>query len=213
VADRPDVLELELEANRAVQLRREEIQDPAARGHLAALLDQRAVVVARGDEHVEQRIAVAGHAALEVGDPAPELAAGRHPPEQCGPRRHEGERGLAIGRQELVEQAHAARLEVGMRREAVEGGCVVARQQAGFVTRRKGLEVAREPFCALRGRRHDQDRTGMGIPQARHEEGARAAPDPKQPQCPLPFEHPICELRQPQVRVSFSKTHERPPSR
>ena len=129
---RADLAEVEFDAHRAFELGREDVQDAAARGHFAALLDQRGVVVAGRDQHVEQRVPVDRHAALQVGRPAAQLGARRQPPQQRRKRRDQRQRLVRRGGEQRIETAHALSLDLRVGGEAIVGRRVVAREQNRF---------------------------------------------------------------------------------
>ena len=139
LADRLDLVAQQLYAQRQAAVRRIQIEDAAAHGELAPLLDQRHARVARGHQRLDQRVAVDHLPDLEVHRLAAHELARRDAGGERGPGRdHDGRVGLGLrpvdrgrrAREPAVEHVHPLGHQEGLGREALVGLGVVAREHA-----------------------------------------------------------------------------------
>ncbi len=203
LADRLHLVAEQLDAQRPLALGREEIEDVAPHRELARLLDERHALVARGQEHLDQRVAIERLPHLEVyGARAHRLARG-NAQHQRRPGRHHHGRGLPHGRcavagpgagQPAVEDVHALRHHEGLGREALVGLGVVAREGAHAPALRRlaqrRAQVVEEGVAGLGvGHQHEHRPLAVRPHELRGDDTARRPPQPAEPHGALPRHH------------------------
>jgi hypothetical protein len=193
----PDRLHLvaeQLDPQRVRPLRWEQVEDAASHGQLAALFDERHPRIARGDQRLDQRVAIDGLPHLEVdraranrltrGDAGGQSRPGCND-HRRGVRRGEGVRGRSSAGQPAVEDVHALGDHEGLGREALVGLGVMAGKGPDAAVRLRLAErrsqIVDEGVGRL-GRRHQHQHRpiAVGADQVRGDHCARGTPQARQ---------------------------------
>ena len=234
LADRLHLVAEQLDPHRRGAMGRKHVEDPAAHGELAALLDERHPRITRADQRRDERVAVDRLPELEVhGAPAHELARG-HARRERGPRRHDDRRRLRRGRQADSRASGrarpcAARPRTAAARSARRAACrsagtrAAARRRAFRRARtRDPTRTRRRPWPWARSRapadRRARARAAPPTPRARRRAarrsasrgGARADPRRGRPcSASRPILSPTGSRRSPRL-LRVHSTHESP---
>ena len=172
----------QLDADRSLAVGREEVEDVPADGQLAPLLDEWHALVAGSDQQLDQRVPVDGLPHLEMDRLRAHGVSRRHPQRERRPGRDHDRRRLdpAVprGQQPAVEHVHALGDHERLRREALVGLDVVAREDPhappALGLAQVHAQVGREEVGRLRvgGEHEDRARLARGR-DPRSELGAR----------------------------------------